>query len=374
MVAGPQGPTIVSVRWRPFRLPMKHRFETAHGTLEDREGVLLELRASDGASGTGEASPLPSLGAGCVADVVRLLREHASGLAGGRERDALSVLPASGPGAAALRCAVDTALVDMAARRRGVPAAGLLTKAPAGSVEVNAVIGGGAPSEVADLGREASDAGYRALKLKAGTGTLEDDVRRVAALRAACPDASLRLDANGAWDEGGAVRAFEALAPFDVELLEQPVPAADVDALARLREHSPFPLAADEALSIEGAVERILASRAAAILVLKPALLGGIRPALALARRAAAYGIESFATTTFDSSVGIAAAAHLAAALPWGRAHGLATGEHLADDLVTAPLLPSGGRLAVPGPGLGVTVDERALDRLAVDRWHEATA
>jgi L-alanine-DL-glutamate epimerase-like enolase superfamily enzyme len=102
-------------------------------------------------------------------------------------------------------------------------------------------------------------------------------------------------------------------------------------------------------------------------------VLGGLRPALALARAAALNGIGAFATTTFDSSVGTAAAAHLAAALPTDAAHGLGTGEHLASDLISPTLLATDGWLRVPveGGGLGVTVDASALEALATTPWSE---
>src|SRR5690606_18131984 len=98
--------------------------------------------------------------------------------------------------------------------------------------------------EVAEYAREAWSAGYRVLKLKVGARSLGDDVARVAAVRAACPDAVLRLDANGAWSEAEAMEALAALAPSRIELLEQPVPAAEVDALARIHERSPMRIAA----------------------------------------------------------------------------------------------------------------------------------
>lgn len=118
-------------------------------------------------------------------------------------------------------------------------------------------------------------------------------------------------------------------------------------------------------------------ARAVDLLVLKPMRLGGLRPALAIAAAAAAAGVGCIATTTFDSSIGTAAALHLAAALPdvgrapfRGGAHGLSTGEHLAADVVAAPLLARAGRLALPpGLGLGVEVDGARLDALATGPW-----
>jgi o-succinylbenzoate synthase len=361
-----------AMRWRAFRLPMRHRFEAAHGALEDRAGVALEIVNSEGTRGLGEASPLPSIGGGEVSDVLALLERTADVLLHGA--DPMVVL-GGGPGTGALRCALDVALLDLEGRRRGLSIARLLEDDAAEAVTVNAVIGGGPPSDVAGYGRDASRAGYRVVKLKVGVGSIEEDVARVRALREACPDAMIRLDANGAWDEERAGEAIRGFYPLRVELLEQPVAAAEVEALARIRSNAPLRVGADEALSDGERAQRVLALKAADLLVLKPMVLGGVRPALALARQAALLGIGAFVTTTFDSSIGTAAAAHLAAALPTDAAHGLATVEHLAADVVAQPLTPSEGWLRVPsGPGLGLTLDERALDAAATGDWSERSA
>ncbi len=317
---------------------------------------------------------MPSLGGGSVEEVLALLRSHAPGLLGDGDAMLFDTLPVETPGLAALRCAIDVALLDLEGRRAGVPVAALLSDAPADRLLVNAIVGGGAPDEVVAFAREAVAAGYEVLKLKVGVGDLERDVAIVAAVRAACPHVTLRLDANGAWDERTAAEAVRRVGVLGVELIEQPVPATEVEALARLRALAPMRLAADEALTRAADRERVLKLHAADVLVLKPMLLGGIRPALALARRAAESGIGSFVTTTFDSSIGTAASLHLAAALPWDAAQGLGTGEHLADDLACEPLRPSQGWLTVPSPGLGVTVDPQSLDRLAIGDWAQVTA
>lgn len=358
----------VSMRWRPFRLPLRSRFEAAHGALADRLGVLVALRDADGNVGVGEASPLPSFGGGTVEDVLALL--HAGGAALLDER---AWPDGHAPGGAALRCALDVARLDLAGRALGLPLCALLADehAPAPEVAVNAVIGNGTPDEVARYAREAVAAGYRTLKLKVGVGTLADDLARVQAVRLACPDAEVRADANGAWDEPDAARAIAALADAGVALLEQPVRADAVDALERLHAAARLTLAADEAVPTD-ALDAILARGAAAVIVLKPMMLGGLRPALAIARRAEARGLGVLATTTFDSSIGTAAALHLAALLPWTGAHGLGTGEHLDDDLVTPTLIAADGRMAVPSaPGLGVEVDPDALERLATGPWRD---
>jgi L-alanine-DL-glutamate epimerase-like enolase superfamily enzyme len=133
------------------------------------------------------------------------------------------------------------------------------------------------------------------------------------------------------------------------------------------------PVAADEAMADEATRERVIEDAAADLVVLKPMRLGGLRPCLEIAGRAADRGMAAFVTTTFDSSIGTAAALHLAGALGGGRpADGLSTGEHLADDLVAKPLVPRKGAMRIQArPGLGVELDGRALDRLATAPWTE---
>ena len=366
----PAGPPLARLRCRPFRLALRAPIETAHGPIGAREGVLLALEDAAGERGLGEASPLPGFGDGEAADALRLLEAHAPAvLADGR-------LPAAarGPGAAALRCALDTALLDLEGRRRGLPAAALLAARPRARVEVNAVLGGGAAERTLALAREAWAEGFRTLKLKVAAAPPDEDARRVEAIRAALPDARLRLDANGGWDEPTAAAALARLAACRPELVEQPTPAADLGALARVARSSPCLVAADEAVASAEDGRRALAAGVRA-LVLKPMRLGGPRPALALAREAARRGAACVVTTTFDAAVGVAAALHLAAALPEaaaldGPAHGLATAGHLAADVAAGLPRPRGGAMALPpGPGLGVRLDEDALEAAATGPW-----
>lgn len=373
----------VRLRWRPVRLPLgsAHRsaLAGAAGDLRAREGLVLAVE--DGTrTGWGEALPLPGPGRPAPADLAALLAEAAPALL--RE-------PSRAP--PALRCALESALLDLAGQRRGVPIAALLAAAPppppGASLEVNAVIdaSAGSPAEVADAGRALVEAGFGTLKLKVGVGGLAVDLARVEALRLACPGARIRLDANGAWREPVARLAVARLGAREIELLEQPLPAGEVSALRRLREISPIPLAADEALAEERLAARILAEGAADLLVLKPAVLGGVVAAARLAGRARCRGVGAVVTTTVDSSLGTALALQLAAAVEADaaargggsgvHAHGLATGHALAEDLLRTPLLPVRGRMALPAaPGLGVAPEEGAIDRAATGPWSEADA
>ncbi len=365
------------LRWRPFRLPLRAAFRSAlpgaAGVLHVREGLLLAIE--DGEScGWGEVAPVPLAGVPTISTLVAMLATNA---------DALVADIESAP--AALRCGLESALLDLEGRRLGLPIAALLDAdiaEPAETVAVNAIIdmNAVAPAEVATAGRAAVEDGFTTLKLKLGVEGLAVDLARVSALREACPGVHIRLDVNGAWALDMGRLALERLAMLEIELIEQPLAPHEIPALVRLRQSSQIPLAADEALAQPGMAERLLEMRAIDVLVLKAAVLGGVRSAARLAARARVAGVRSFVTTTVDSSLGTALALQLAAAidgdtLRYGGvalAHGLSTGLALEYDLVSSPLLPERGAMALPAsPGLGVEPDEAAIENCATGPWSE---
>ena len=367
--------SISRLRYRPFRLPMRAPMPTARAAIEYRSGVVVELIDEDGVRGLGEASPLPEFGEGDVDDVLRLLEEHAGALGAGALPDGVD-----GPGAAALRCALDVAQLDLEGWQRGKRVARLLIEDPRARVEANAVLGDGPPEQMLAEALEAVEAGFRTVKLKVGARAPDEDVRRVRLLRVAMPELRIRLDANGGWIEGTAAETLRRLEACDLELVEQPVPVGATQQLARLSRDTSSLIAADESVSSVEEGRRLLTARAVGALVLKPMRLGGLRPAFGLANEAAARGVPCVVTTTFDAGIGVAAALHLAAAVPPvdalpDPAHGLATADHLEADIVVAPPRPRNGALALPEePGLGVHLDVVKLGRAATAPWVELGA
>ena len=359
------------IRYRPFRVPMRTPMQTARAAIEYRAGVVVELTDSEGVRGLGEASPLPEFGEGSARDVLGLLGAYAP--------DLLDGIPADldEPGAAALRCALDVAELDLEGRQEGLPVAALLTDSPRAGVATNAVIGDGPPERVLEEVREAVEAGFRTLKMKVGAKAPDEDVRRIRLIRIAMPELEIRLDANGGWDEDTAADTLRRLDGCELELVEQPVPVGATEALTRLSLDARCLVAADEGVQSVEDGRALLAAGAVTALVLKPMRLGGLRPAFSLASEAAAQGVPCIVTTTFDAGIGVAAALHLAAAVPSVEAlpdpaHGLATADHLAADIVVDPLRPSDGTLALPEqPGLGVDLDMMRLGRAATGPWVE---
>jgi O-succinylbenzoate synthase len=207
--------------------------------------------------------------------------------------------------------------------------------------------------------------GCRTAKVKVAGGdeTLEQEIARVRAVREALgPEGRVRLDANGGWNVDEAEHAIHALAPFDLEYVEQPCPT--VEELAEIRRRTKYmgiPIAADESVRRADDPLAVAEAGAADLLVIKAQPLGGIRRALDIVARA---GLPVVVSSALDTSVGLAMGAQLAASVPdLDYDCGLGTASLLAADVTRAPLVPVDGSIAVGR----VTPDLELLDRYVAD-------
>jgi len=216
--------------------------------------------------------------------------------------------------------------------------------------------------------------GCRTAKVKVAGGdeTLSADVARVRAVREALgPEGRIRVDANGGWNVDEAEHAIHALAPFDLEYVEQP--CASIEELAEIRRRTKYmgiPIAADESVRRAEDPLAVAEAGAADLLVIKAQPLGGIRRALGII---AAAGLPVVVSSALDTSVGLAMGAMLAASVP--ELHydcGLGTAALLAADVTRAPLVPEDGAIPVrrvlPDPEL---LDRYAADAGRTDWWFE---
>ena len=342
---------LASVEVIPYALPFKEPYVTARGTLTQREMVLLRLRDEEGLTGLGEAVPLSLRGGATLAQVVGELE----GIAALAELEETS-LPALSPPS---RCAVLTALMDLRGRRAA--AEGRSHAEAAQPVRCNATLVAGEPEAVAADAQRWAAEGFTTFKLKLGAG---DDVGQVRAVREAVgPEPRIRVDANAAWEVKAAVRTLAEIEELDVELAEQPV--ATLAELAEVAAASAIPIAGDESVESRADAEHALSIGACAVAGIKLSKVGGPEEAIAIAEVLPAY-----LSSALDGPVGIAAAAQVAQTLReqaggagLDLAHGLATQRLFAATVAAVECELREGMLYPPaGPGLGVEIDERALD------------
>lgn len=342
-----------------FSFDLARPLETAVEPISSRDGFLVGVGDGTGSGqndrGLGEATPLPGWTEGL--DACKAALEDPPAWWGD---STFNTDPVETPAA---RHGHRLAVLDREARTAGEPlskrlAAEVGFPGPATSVPVNATVGDGGVEKTVAAAREAVAAGFDCLKLKVGVQALESDIERVRAVTDAV-DASVRVDANGAWDGETARAAVEAFAALGVAYVEQPVPRGELALLAELRGRG-VDVAADESLAEHG-IDALLDAGAADVAVLKPMALGGPDTAVAAARRLLDRGVEPVITTTIDGAVARAAAVHVAAAVPDIRACGLATGSLLAEDFEPDPVPVVDGRISVPeGPGnVGEAFDDR---------------
>ncbi len=213
-------------------------------------------------------------------------------------------------------------------------------------VTVNVTVPAVGPERAAELVRASQGCTTAKVKVAEPGQGLEDEVDRLAAVRAALgPDGHIRIDSNGAWTAAEAISVLPVLdrAAGGLQYAEQP--CRTVAELAEVRRRVAVPIAADE--SIRRAADPFAVKRAGAadVVVLKVQPLGGVRACLELA---AELDMPVVVSSALESSVGIAMGVALAAALPdHGLASGLATVQLLERDVTSAPLLPEAGLLPV---------------------------
>lgn len=273
--------------------------------------------------------------------------------------------------------ALDIALWDLSGRALGQPVARLLggpfrTRLQAYATGLYRYRSG---DQARALAREAEGyaaEGFRAMKMKVGFG-LDEDARNVRAVRQAIgPDRRLAMDANHAYDAAGAIRLARRVEDQDLAWFEEPVVPEDLEGYRQVRAAAAMPVAGGEAEYTRWGFRDLCLGRAVDIVQPDLCACGGFTEAWRIAALASAAGLTVF-PHVWGTAVGLVASLHLAAALP-PNPPALFPGEPLfeldrtpnplRDELALNPPTRSGDILELPpGPGLGLEIDRRVLER-----------
>ncbi len=222
------------------------------------------------------------------------------------------------------------------------------------------------PAALVDAVGAYLDEGYVRIKIKIKPGRDIDDT---AAVRDAFGAIPLQVDANSAYTLQDADTLAE-LDRFDLLLIEQPLQEDDLVDHATLAKRLSTPVCLDESIVSDKAAADALALGSAAILNIKAGRVGGYLEAVAIHDRALAAGVPVWCGGMLETGIGRAANAALAA-LPGFTLPGdiSASARFYTRDIVTEPAVIEDGHVRVPtGAGLGVEIDEAALDRFTVRR------
>lgn len=299
-------------------LPLRHPFKTALRTVEAVEDVVVRVVADDGRIGYGEAPPTAVITGDTLGSIECAIRDFIRPALIGMEVENLDGVMRKLHGCivknTSAKAAVDMAVYDLYGKRFGAPLYQLLGGARR-SFETDLTISVNPIEEMVRDSLEAVDRGYHTLKIKVGKEGLRD-IERIAAIREAVgPDIRIRVDANQGWTAKQSIAIITAMEDkgLGIELVEQPVPAHDLDGLTAVTRAVQTPILADEAVFSPADAIEIIRRGAADLINIKLMKTGGIWQALKICDVAVIYGIECMIGCMLESRLSVAAAAHLAA-------------------------------------------------------------
>ncbi|PHS23965.1 MAG: dipeptide epimerase [Robiginitomaculum sp.] len=302
-----------------LNVPLVTPFKTALRTVTDVQDIVLRVETDTGQTGYGEAPPTAVITGDTHGSIIEALRAYIMPLLIGKDITDLEDITQSIQRCmvhnSSAKAAAEIAIYDLYAQNKNQP--------------LYQVLGGGTPQLCTDLtisvdtvdkmvadSLHAIDQGYETLKIKVGKGGPED-IERIKAIHAVAKGrARLRLDANQGWSAAETIQILETLEGTGVELefIEQPVKADDIDGLATIKRHVSTPVMADESAFNAAQVRALLARDAVDIINIKLMKTGGISGALQIIDIAAAHEVPCMIGCMLESSISVAAAAHLAVA------------------------------------------------------------
>lgn len=330
--------------------------------------VLVELTASDGTVGWGEAAPwevFTGTAEAALAAIDVYLRPVLMGRPVRRIRETMALLDRTLVGHAEAKVAIEMALFDIVGKQADMSVADLLGGRVRDTIPLSFSIAD--PDFAADLERMRVmvPAGNVIYKVKTGVKPHKEDLAHLEAMRSEFGDAiDLRLDYNQALQPFGAIKILRDVDQFKPTFIEQPVPRPHLDAMAAFVAALDTPILADESCFDARDLTVIIRLRAAGAISVKLMKAGGLLKAQAIMAIADTAGLPGYGGTLWEGGIGLAAGTQLIAATP-----GISLGcefympHHvLTEDVLEEKIANRDGHVVVPdGPGLGIRVSEASI-------------
>lgn len=372
----PAPDTIRSLEIRLVQWPLKMKRRHGVGDVERvLPGVILKLVTEDGTIGWGEAAPW-SVFSGTAEANASALDVYLRPLLIGRRASEVAPLMDEAAhiivGHAEAKAAMEMALYDIIGKRAGVPVATLLGGVYRDKIPLSVSIAN--PDFDADLEflAERLAEGVRLFKVKTGFLTHREDLARLEAVKKRLPtDAEIRIDYNQGLEPYGAIAKLRDMEQFSPGFIEQPVKRDQRAAMAELSHALDTPILADESVFTPAEAIGLVTDRFADAVSIKLMKAGGLTAARTIASIAGAAGIPAYGGTMYEAGIALAAGIQLVAATP-----NISLGAEfytsrfvLGVEILREPIRLADGFSHLPaGPGLGIAIDEDALDRVTLAR------
>ena len=328
----------------PYSIPFLKPLQTAGEIYSHREGFWLKIQSGK-FTGFGEAAPLSGFSRETLREVHYALEGFHQAIDGENfESDELfSLIEAHSQNIPSVRFSLETAIYDILAKKAELPLAKYCNPNAKTKICVNGISGVHFPGD-----------GYSVIKVKVGFRNLFDEIENMKYLTESFGnEMRFRLDANGVFDLPQAIRFCKEMGKFNIEYIEQPLPADNLEDLAELTYHTEIPIAVDESLTDFVSAEKIIDEQAAQILVIKPTVSGGFKECEKIIHLAQAENIRTVISSSLETFIGREACLHIVLSNEIAEVCGLATGCLLSEDKALSPIL--GGKIGISeNPGLGI--------------------
>ncbi len=332
-----------SLTWERLTLKLRNPFRLSYGVSETREAFWVRL-AGDAGWGEGTIPPYYGIDSGTMIALWEQAARQSRPLP--QEIGEIEEWVGS-EGPAPARCALDLALYDHLGRERGLPLYRLLNLPKPEPLPTSFTIAIDSPEAMASQAAGLTESPVIKVKL-GGDG---DDEARLAAIRAARPDAHLRIDANAGWSLEQARGYVRRLEKYGLEMIEQPLARQELAGMGALQKETSIPIVADESVQTLEDVERLADAGVGGINV-KLMKIGGLTPALCLIERARQRRMRIMLGCMVETSLGTTAMAHLMGLAEWVD---LDAPMLIANDPFEGVKFGSGAAVLVPErPGIGV--------------------
>lgn len=378
---------INEIESRVIRIPFKEPFKHSLASRNYAENVIVRVGSDMGEAGYGESVPREYVTGENIESVLTALSEYWAPLllkqnwkdpsgfirflthADKEISDLSGKEPETMPAA---RCAVELALIDLMGKHFRLNAGELLGwKNPVPVVFYSGVISGGTLRKAVQKARMMKFFGFRDVKLKVGG---EDDSAKIAAVRKTLGSKiDLRLDANGAWTPEEAVSKINSWQPFRISAVEQPVPKEDLKGMSQVTSHTDADVIADESFSSMQDARILSESNGCDILNIRISKCGGLFKAHEIAQFALENNLKIQLGCQVGESAILSGAGRIFAQYhPQCRYYEGSYERHLLRRDISENRIRFGFRgkgAMITGPGLGVKVDTKKLDRMTIKRW-----
>jgi o-succinylbenzoate synthase len=310
---------ITNIRIGEISVPLKTPFKTALRTVNSVEDIIVEIHTDTGNVGYGEAPPTGVITGDTKGSIVGALKDHIIKSIIGMDienfEEIMLKLDKCVVKNNSAKAAVDIALYDLYGQLHNAP----LYKMLGGyrkEIITDITISVNDPEEMARDSMDAIKRGFETLKIKVGKDAAMDLERMKSIRNAVGYDVNLRIDANQGWKPKEAVKVLRKMedAGLDIEFVEQPVEAHDIEGLKYVTDNVSIPVLADESVFSPKDALTILQNRAADFINIKLMKTGGLHNALKICSIAEVYGVECMIGCMLEAKVSVNAAVHLAAA------------------------------------------------------------